>query len=110
VSTKDRLEGIAAAIFGRREATAEPPEGTPTIAQDATAETPTTGQPTSPLTSLDLDTAIRLRWALRDIKAKRIKLTPVSAEDLIVLVENGLIEMRNDGPALTQEGHRVLDQ
>src|SRR5260370_36381326 len=32
-------------------------------------------QPRSPLGGLDLDTAIRLRWALRDIKAKR-KLSP----------------------------------
>src|SRR5258705_8492359 len=33
-------------------------------------------QPRSPLGGLDLDTAIRLRWALRDIKAKRTKLSP----------------------------------
>jgi hypothetical protein len=33
-------------------------------------------QPRSLLGGLDLDTAIRLRWALRDIKAKRTKLAP----------------------------------
>ena len=32
-------------------------------------------QTSSPWAGLDLDTAIRLRWALRDIKAKRTKLT-----------------------------------
>ena len=66
-------------------------------------------QPVSPLTGLDLDTAIRLRWALRDIKGKRTKLTPVSPDDLRTLVEMGLVEMRDDVPVLTNEGHRVLD-
>ena len=72
---------------------------------DATA----INQPVSPLTGLDLDTAIRLRWALRDIKGKRTKLTPVSPDDLRTLVEMGLVEMRDDVPVLTNEGHRVLD-
>jgi len=40
---------------------------------------------------------IRLRWALRDIKAKRTKLTPVNPSDLKTLIEMGLIEMRDDG-------------
>jgi hypothetical protein len=50
-------------------------------------QAPTTNQPPSPLAGLDLDTAIRLRWALRDIKAKRTKLTPVSPSDLKTLLE-----------------------
>ena len=58
---------------------------------------------------LDLDTAIRLRWALRDIKAKRTKLTPVNPDDLKTLIEMGLVEMRDDVPVLTNEGHRALD-
>ena len=58
---------------------------------------------------LDLDTAIRLRWALRDIKGKRTKLTPVSPSDLTTLLEMGLIEMRDDAPSLTNEGHQALD-
>jgi hypothetical protein len=56
-----------------------------------------------------LDTTIRLRWALRDIKARRTKLTPVSPEDLRTLIEAGLVEMRDDVPVLTSEGHRALD-
>ena len=66
-------------------------------------------QTSSPWAGLDLDTAIRLRWALRDIKAKRTKLTPVSPGDLKTLVEMGLVEMRYDAPLLTNEGHQALD-
>ena len=64
----------------------------------------------SPWAGLDLDTAIRLRWALRDIKGKRTKLTPVSPSDLKTLLEMGLIEMRDDAPLLTNEGHQAVDQ
>ena len=66
-------------------------------------------QTSSPWAALDLDTAIRLRWALRDIKGKRTKLTPVSPSDLKTLLEMGLIEMRDDAPLLTNEGHQALD-
>ena len=67
-------------------------------------------QAKSLLAGLDLDTAIRLRWALRDIKAKRTKLTPVSPSDLKTLIEMGLVEMRDDVQMLTSEGHQALDQ
>jgi hypothetical protein len=66
-------------------------------------------QPRSVLDGLNLDTAIRLRWALRDIKAGRIKFTPLSENDRMALIELGLIEMRDDRPVLTDEGHRALD-
>jgi hypothetical protein len=56
------------------------------------------------LAGLDLDTAIRLRWVLRDIKGKRTKLSPIGQNDLMALIELGLIEMQNDEPALTNEG------
>ena len=59
---------------------------------------------------MDLDTAIRLRWALHDIKAKRTKLTPVSPSDSKTLLEMGLINMSFDAPLLTNEGHQALDQ
>ena len=64
----------------------------------------------SPLAGLDLDTAIRLRWALRDIKAKRTKLTPVSPSDLKTLVEMGLVEMRDDAHLLTNQGYQAIHQ
>jgi hypothetical protein len=68
-----------------------------------------TEQPRSVLDGINLDTAIRLRWALRDIKAGRTKLSPVSQNDLMALIELGLIEMRDDVPQLTNEGHRAID-
>ena len=61
------------------------------------------------LAQVSLERAIPLRWALRDIKAKRLKLSPVSETDLAALIEPGLIEMRKDGPVLTQAGHDALD-
>ena len=62
----------------------------------------------SVLDGLNLDTAIRLRWVLRDIRAKRTKMSPISQDDLMALTELGLIEMQNDEPALTNEGMRAI--
>jgi hypothetical protein len=56
-----------------------------------------------------LERAIALRWTLRDIKAKRLKLSPVSEGDLTALTELGLIEIRDNVPVLTQAGHDALD-
>jgi hypothetical protein len=63
----------------------------------------------SPFAHLSLERAIALRWTLRDIKAKRLKLSPPPESDLKILAELGLIEMREDGPALTTAGHNALD-
>lgn len=60
------------------------------------------------ISSLPLDTAIRLRWALRDIRSKRTKFSPVAPDDLKTLIEMGLIEMRDDVPVLTNEGHGAI--
>ena len=65
-------------------------------------------QQSSPFAGLNLETAIRLRWALRDIKAKRTKLSPVSPDDLKRLTELGLIEMHDEEPMLTNEGMRAI--
>jgi len=62
-----------------------------------------------PLADLGLERAIALRWVLRDIKAKRLKLSPVSTLDLNILTELGLIEMRDDVPVLTNAGHAAID-
>lgn len=62
-----------------------------------------------PLADLGLERAIALRWVLRDIKAKRLKLSPVSTIDLNILTELGLIEMRDDVPVLTTTGHAAID-
>jgi hypothetical protein len=63
----------------------------------------------TPFAHFSLERAIALRWTLRDIKAKRLKLSPASDSDLTVLAELGLIEMRDDTPVLTQAGHDALD-
>jgi hypothetical protein len=61
------------------------------------------------LAGLDLDTAIRLRWAMRDIRAKRTKLSPVSEDDLATLIDLGFVEMREEIPRLTDLGVLALD-
>jgi hypothetical protein len=63
----------------------------------------------NPFTDFSVERAIALRWILRDIKAKRMKLSPVSESDLRALVELGLVEMRDDSPVLTNSGHAALD-
>ena len=103
---------------------AEPPPGTsvdlPTIdeavSEASVTETAGAGENTttmadqsrSVLDGLNLDAAIRLRWALRDIKARRTKFSPISQNDLMALIELGLIEMQDDVPELTNEGHRAI--
>ena len=56
-----------------------------------------------------IDRAIRLRWMLRDIRGKRLKLSPVSPDDLRTLIDMGLVEMRDDVPVLTRDGDRALE-
>jgi len=63
----------------------------------------------NPFANFDLDRVITLRWTLRDIKAKRLKLSPVSDADLRTLIDLGLVEMRDDVPVLTNAGHAALD-
>jgi hypothetical protein len=62
-----------------------------------------------PLSNFDLEKAIALRWALRDIVAKRLKLTPVSEDDLQTLVELGFVEMRDGAPVVTSGGLAALE-
>jgi hypothetical protein len=67
-------------------------------------------QENQPIAGLDLDTAIRLRWALRDIKANRTKLSPLRASDLQTLIAMELVEMHDDVPALTTAGFAAIDK
>ncbi len=57
-----------------------------------------------PFHEFDLQQAIDLRWTLRDIKAKRWKLSPINPSHLEKLQDMGLVEMRNDEPVLTNAG------
>jgi hypothetical protein len=56
----------------------------------------------------DRERAIVLRWALRDILGKRLKLSPISHDDLQTLMAFGLVEMQGDSPTLTQAGLGVI--
>jgi hypothetical protein len=58
----------------------------------------------NPFADLSLERAIALRWTLRDIKAKRTKLSPVSESDLRKLIDLGLVEMQDEEPVLTSTG------
>jgi hypothetical protein len=63
---------------------------------------------TTPFADFSLERAIALRWALRDIKGKRLRMSPVSESDIATLSQLGLIEIRDDVPVLTQAGHDAL--
>jgi hypothetical protein len=63
----------------------------------------------NPFAELGLERAIGLRWTLRDIQARRLKMSSVSDEDLRVLTELGMIEVRDEGPVLTQAGTTVVN-
>jgi hypothetical protein len=56
------------------------------------------------LASLGLDNAIRLRWALRDIRGDRLKFSPVNPDDLRVLIDMGYVTMQDDVPVVTPAG------
>jgi hypothetical protein len=72
----------------------------------AESETAVRGDPFARLT---LDRAISLRWTLRDILAKRTKFLPVADADLKLLLDIGLVEMRDGEPALTAAGVAVIE-
>jgi hypothetical protein len=61
------------------------------------------------LASLGLDNGIRLRWALRDIKGNRLKLSPVSPNDLRTLIDMGYVEMKNEEPVVTSAGLQEIE-
>ncbi|VIO78653.1 hypothetical protein [Bradyrhizobium ivorense] len=58
----------------------------------------------SRLKSLPLDEAIRLRWVLRDIRARRFIISPLDPADVQKLGQMGCIEIHNSLPVLTAAG------
>jgi hypothetical protein len=62
-----------------------------------------------PLANFDLEKAIALRWALRDILGNRLTLLPVRDDDLRTLIDLGLVEMRDDSPVVTPAGLAALE-
>lgn len=63
----------------------------------------------NPFADLALEQAIHLRWALRDIRARRLTLSPVNDDDLRLLTERGLVEVADGVPVLTQAGQDTLE-
>jgi hypothetical protein len=61
-------------------------------------------EPKTGLASLELKDAVRLRWTLHDIKSRRTEIVPVSPDDLRILIDMGLVEMRGDVPVVTPAG------
>jgi hypothetical protein len=62
------------------------------------------------MTGVDVRRAIDLRWTLRDIKAKRFKLSPFDPDHVRELQEMGLVEIRDDVLELTQAGDQALNR
>lgn len=63
----------------------------------------------TPFTGFSLEKAIGLRWTLRDIQARRLKLSPVSDEDLKTLRGLGLVEVHEENIVLTSAGVAALN-
>ncbi|NOJ43752.1 hypothetical protein [Bradyrhizobium australiense] len=64
----------------------------------------------NPFAEFSLEKAIDFRWTLRDIQAHRLKMSPVSDEDLRALIGLGLVEVCDIGIVLTQAGIAVLNR
>jgi hypothetical protein len=68
-----------------------------------------TDQPDLPLAGLSIDTSVHLRWVCAISKASEPNFMGISPDDLITLTKMGLIEMRDEVPALTNEDESALD-
>ena len=61
------------------------------------------------MASIGRDEAIQLRWALRDIKAKRLKFSPVDPSDLRTLIDMGYVVMQSNTPMITYSGDEEME-
>ncbi|SNS35354.1 hypothetical protein SAMN05216374_0945 [Tardiphaga sp. OK246] len=52
---------------------------------------------------------IDLDWTLRDIYANRLKMSPITEDQLSELLEMGLVEIVNDQVKLTEAGYRKIN-
>jgi hypothetical protein len=66
-------------------------------------------KPDIPAVAVDRDRMIVLRWVLRDIRANRLKWSPINQHDLRTLIDTGLVEMCDGIPILTSKGGRAID-
>ena len=51
---------------------------------------------------------IDLDWTLRDIYANRLKMSPITEDQLSELIEMGLAEVVDDQVKLTERGYRKI--
>ena len=63
----------------------------------------------NPFSDFPAARVIELRWTLRDIKARRMMLLPVSDDDLTILTGLGLVEVQNGLPVITPAGIATLE-
>lgn len=63
---------------------------------------------TNLLHDLDLETTIKLRWVLRDIRSRRTKLMAPGNDHLALLEQLGLITMNDGEPLLTDAANSVI--
>jgi hypothetical protein len=56
----------------------------------------------------DRERAVDLRWVLRDIRNRRLKCSSEVQNDLEILIEFKLVEMRDGEPILTNAGLRAI--
>jgi Mn-dependent DtxR family transcriptional regulator len=49
-----------------------------------------------------------LRWSLRDIDGGRLKLSPVTEDQMLEMIEMGLVEVKDDHVKLTEAGYRKI--
>lgn len=63
----------------------------------------------TPFAHIPLEQAIALRWSLRDIFARRLKLTPLDPAHLDMLMQMGLVVLDDaQQPELTDAGRDVI--
>lgn len=62
----------------------------------------------NPFAHLSLGRAVALRCSLRDIEAERLTILPLRDEDLHLLLDLGLVELRQDKPVLTPAGMSAI--
>jgi hypothetical protein len=67
-------------------------------------------EPNRDLASLGSDNAIRLRWALRDIRGQRVKFSSVDPNDIRILVEMGYIGVIHDELVITMAGLQQIGE
>jgi hypothetical protein len=61
-----------------------------------------------PLADFDLERAIALRRALRDILGNRLKLSPLDDDNLRTLLDLGFVEIGDGDPVVTPTGFAAL--